>query len=357
LSIFLQRPCESREELFDRDDELEMAVKAIRNDIWLSILGLRMSGKTSLAKVAANMLSSEGYDSIYVNLMGVRGVRDAAERILSSIPRGLLERIRELKGFLEALGVAVTGMRFEVKLKTSTSSTKVLEKLFLELSRRRKLIVILDEVQEIKGGVNHFLAMLSRLRASTKELIFIFTGSAIGMMRTLLLPSPRNPLYGRTPVKIELKPWSRKLAISYLEHGLSKCNVKYSDEELEEAVSTLGTLPGWLSFYGLRRCLGMPHEKALKEAREQAVGIARKELENLLKNREEWAKKVLRMLTYGSKWTEMLTEANVSTRSLSNLLQTLKSLYLVTEEKGVYTITDPVYRQATLTMKIENHAL
>ena len=89
--------CESREELFDRDEELEITLKCIRNGVWVAILGPRMSGKTSLAKVSANILREEGYESIYVNLIGVKGVRECAERILGSIPRSFIERIGELK--------------------------------------------------------------------------------------------------------------------------------------------------------------------------------------------------------------------------------------------------------------------
>jgi len=342
---FIQGPCESREELFDRDEELEMTLKCIRNGVWVAILGPRMSGKTSLAKVSANILREEGYESIYVNLIGVKGVRECAERKLGSIPRSFIERIGELKGFLEALGVKIG---LETKLKPSTSSTKVLEKFFFELSRREKLVVILDEVQEIKGGIGHFLTLLYRLRTTTRNLSFIFTGSAIGLMKTLLNPSPKNPMYGRTPVKVELKPWSMKLALEFLEQGLKKCNMRYGEEELEEAIRELGTLPGWLSFYGLRRCVGKPHEKALKEAKQQAIDIARKELQNMLKNRGEWTRKALRMLALGSRWTEILRETRISRKALRDLLQTLKNLYLVTEENGVYRITDPIYRQAAL---------
>jgi len=99
LKFFLQYPCESREELFDRDEELKLGIKCVKNNVWIAILGLRMSGKTSLAKVIANELKREGYTPIYVNLIGVRGIRDSAERIFSSIPQGLLEKLEGLKGF------------------------------------------------------------------------------------------------------------------------------------------------------------------------------------------------------------------------------------------------------------------
>ena len=343
--LFIQRPCESREELFDRKEELELALKCIRSGAWIAILGLRMSGKTSLAKVVANELRKEGFESLYVNLIGVGGVKACAERILSSIPKSFLERFESLKVFLEFLNIRVGG---EVMLSRTISSTRVLEQLFLELSKRKKLIVILDEVQEIKGGIKQFLELLYRLRTTTKNLAFIFTGSAIGLMKTLLNPTPTNPLYGRSPIKIELRAWNEETALKYLEKGLSECKVSYTDRELREVISTLGTLPGWLSFYGLRRCVSLSHERGLREAEKEAIRIAESEVNNLLKTRENWAKKALRMMVYGARWSEILRETSISTRTLRDFLRTLKNLYLIAEEEGVYRISDPIYRKAIL---------
>lgn len=343
--LFIQRPCESKEELFDREEELELALKCIRSGAWIAILGLRMSGKTSLAKVVANELRREGFESLYVNLVGVGGVRACAERILSSIPKPFLERLESLKAFLEFFNIRIGG---EVRLSRTISSTRVLEQLFLELSKRKKLIVILDEVQEIKGGIKQFLGLLYRLRTTTKNLAFIFTGSAIGLMKTLLNPTPTNPLYGRSPIKIELRAWNEETALKYLEKGLSKCKVSYTDRELREVISTLGTLPGWLSFYGLRKCVGLSHKESLREAEEEAIKIAKNEINNILKARENWARRALRMIVYGARWGEVLRETSVSTKTLRDFLQTLRNLYLIAEEEGVYRVSDPIYRKAIL---------
>ena len=304
-----------------------------------------MSGKTSLAKVVANELRKEGFESLYVNLIGVGGVRACAERILSSIPKSFLEHFESLKVFLEFLNIRVGG---EVKLSRTTSSTRVLEQLFLELSRKKKLIVVLDEVQEVKGGIKQFLALLYRLRTTTKNLTFVFTGSAIGLMKTLLNPTPTNSLYGRSPIKIELRAWNDETALKYLEKGLSECRVSYKDEGLREAIFTLGTLPGWLSFYGLRRCVGLSHERSLREAERESIKIAESEVSSILKARGDWAKRALRMMAYSARWSEILKETSISTRTLRDFLQALKNLYLITEEEGIYRISDPIYRKAIL---------
>ncbi len=306
-----------------------------------------MSGKTSLVKVASSIVSEKGFKTIYVNLIGVRGVRDAGERILSSIPRSLVDRLAGLRGFLELFGVRIG---VEAGMKTSVGATRVLEKVFLELSRRENLLVVLDEVQEIRGGIRYFLSMLYRVLTSSRNIVFVFTGSAIGLMNTLLNPSPDNPLYGRTPIKIELRPWSIETSLEFLENGLDKCGCSYSVSELREVVETLGRLPGWLSFYGLRRCMGLPHRSAVDEALKQAIKIARNEIDNIVRYRGEWCIKALKLMVYGARWSELLRETRVSKQTLSNLLKTLEKLYFIEKHERQYYIADPVYRKAILTL-------
>jgi len=83
--LFRQGPCEKRDELFDREEELGRTIEALRNNVWVAILGMRMSGKTSLAKVSANILSKEGFSYIYVDLRGTSSVSGMSRRIINSI--------------------------------------------------------------------------------------------------------------------------------------------------------------------------------------------------------------------------------------------------------------------------------
>ena len=344
--MFLQRPCESIDELFDRERELELSVKALRSGAWISVLGPRMSGKTSLAKVAARIMEGYGYDYVYVNLVDAQSVREAVKRILSSLPKRLIDKLHELSTILSAVGVKIGSSYIELKPRRGVSYCDILEKLFLELSKRSSIVIVLDEVQDVKLGVNHLLAALYRIRTSTNTVLFVFTGSAIGIMKTLLSPSSRNPMYGRSPIRIELEPWSRTTAREFLERGLKACRASYKDKELEEAIDILGTLPGWLSFYGLRRCIGIAHSIALQEALENSVNIARQELLKAIERRGTWARKALRYLAIGATWSELLNELQISTQTLRDFLDVLQRLYLVTRGGNIYRIADPVYREA-----------
>ncbi|AEH25154.1 Archaeal ATPase family protein [Pyrococcus yayanosii CH1] len=327
--MFLQGPCHRREELYDREEELEAITKALKNNAWVAILGPRMAGKTSLAIVSANIT---GKKVVYVNFKGAESLRDATVRILNALGGSKLMGIKRIK-----LGP------IEVEREIEKPSL-LLEEILLGL---KKSVVIFDEIQDVKQGVNKFLNVLSIVRNTKRDVEFIFTGSAIGLMDSLLNPDPKNPLYGRSPIKVEIGPWDIQTAINFIESGLSECRVEYTTKEISEVVEELGTLPGWLSFYGLRRCTGMRHREALEDAIGEGVKVARGELENLLRSRPEWARKALRAMAFGAKWSELL-KLGASKSGLHNFLSVLKKLYLVSKKGNLYVIADPIYRKACL---------
>jgi len=90
-------------------------------------------------------------------------------------------------------------------------------------------------------------------------------------------------MFGRPPAQINVLPWARKTAEEFLIKGLKGCGVNYEDVEIDETISLLGTLPGWLNEYGFRRCIGGSHSEALSIVSTSAVQRAKRELENILK--------------------------------------------------------------------------
>jgi len=46
-----------------------------------------------------------------------------------------------------------------------------------------------------------------------------------GLMKTLLEPTSASPLYGRSPAKLYLQPFTRETAKEFLKKGFQECNV------------------------------------------------------------------------------------------------------------------------------------
>ncbi|MFA4647835.1 AAA family ATPase [Pyrococcus kukulkanii] len=177
--MFLQGPCHNREELFDMEDELRTITKALKNNAWVAILEPRMAGKTSLAIVSANLTEKKTF---YVNFKGAENLRNVTLRILSALGRSKMKGIKRVR-------VGPIEVEREVE-----KPSAILEDVLLGL---KKAVVVFDEVQDIKQGVNQFLNILSLVRNTRRDVEFIFTGSGIGLMDSLLNLDPQNPLYGR----------------------------------------------------------------------------------------------------------------------------------------------------------------
>lgn len=63
--LFSTRPKEKKQDLYNRDKEVEMIKDSISRNEWIAVLGMRRIGKTSVANVAVN---ESGFVRIKVDL-------------------------------------------------------------------------------------------------------------------------------------------------------------------------------------------------------------------------------------------------------------------------------------------------
>jgi hypothetical protein len=122
-----------------------------------------------------------------------------------------------------------------------------------------RVIIVFDESQKLRKlkGYN----LLYPITYDNLRVKFIFTGSEIGMIYdSLKLDKPNSPLYGRAYTEVNVNPFSKDMSIEFLRKGFEELKIKIK-EELEDAVNTLGGIPGWLTYYGFNYI--MDHKKAL----------------------------------------------------------------------------------------------
>ncbi|WP_297502068.1 ATP-binding protein [Thermococcus sp.] len=293
---FSPRPRERVEELFGRETEVRRLVNALESNSWVAVLGPRMAGKTSLAISSSKEFAKRhGHSVVYIDLRSSTTLREATERILRNLPKGVLRKVGTYLSTIKVKG-------FEIRLKPSASASGALEEALRNL---KKTVIILDEVQKVREGLPQFLNALTVTFNENPELLIVFSGSYAGLMKKLFSQTYSEGLYARQPIEITLNPWERDVAERFLRKGLNECGVKIPEKELEDVFWELGTLPGWLSAYGLRRCLGDEHLKALYRVSESAVKEAKHELENLLEGRSLSAPMVMKLLSYGATWSEL----------------------------------------------------
>lgn len=324
-------------------------LRALEAGSWVSILGPRMVGKTSLTLAGANAFAKENnYKVILVDLRDTETFREATEKILGRLPKSILDTLSE---YLSEVSASVKGAGFSVKLKKSASAKRALSDALFKL---RDTILILDEVQSIHQGVSHFLKALGSVFNENHSLLIIFTGSYSGVVKKLFETTHRDSLFGRPPIDILLSPWKETVAEEFLRTGFDKLRIDYQEWEIRDAIKQLGTLPGWLNLYGVKRYIEKNHKKALKTTINEAVKEAEKELEHLLEGRSPKAREVVKLLALGASWGDLI-QTRISEDALSRLLTTLtEGLFIVKkdEDTGVYYFTDPIYRKAALRLPI-----
>jgi len=342
ISFFDQRPRKDKSRLFGRSEELNRLVNALHAKSWVAILGPRMAGKTSLALAGANSFAEEmKYRVIFVDLRNTETSRQATEKILGRLPKSILETLTK---YIAEVSLSAGGTGGGVRLRENAAAKNALEDALFSL---KNTILILDEVQNVKQGVNSFLKALATAFNENDSLLVIFTGSYAGVIKKLFEATHRDSFYGRPPIEILLPPWPEWVAVEFLRKGFEKCGVDFTQREIQDTLWRLGTLPGWLNLYGLRRCLGASHEEALQRVFEKGVNEALRELEHFLEGRSPKAREVIKRLTYGATWGE-LEKTGISKDTLSRLLDALTGelFAVVKDDIGVYRFSDPIYRYA-----------
>ncbi len=355
--LFDLRAKERKEELFGRDDELLEMLRLIEAGKWVAVLGSRMTGKSSLVKTAGFELSKHGYRFLYVNLLGVRNAEGFVSALIDAINRSksLFEKTKDFFSMVDGLQLGVGGL----SLKASRKPLHTASDIFLALGLLKENVVIaLDEVQELSSFSGRLLEILGRVFATYRNISFIFTGSMFGLMRTLLEPSAKSPLYGRPPARIVLSPFTADAAAEFLHAGFSELGIETDTTKIGDVLERLDGIPGWLTLYGSKAGVErLSHEVALTETGKEAEKIVIAELENFLAGRnKELYLAVMRATTYGARWGEIRKSVEarigvVNNARLSAVLKSLKAAMFIEEKEGFYRMIDPIVRGVVLTSK------
>ena len=364
--MFLDRPAERPEELFDRTEEARRLAEAVSSRAATLVVGMRRVGKTSLIKATTYNLRR-----IYVDARAFEERRyityaDLLDALARELKR-LLPLHKRLGDLLRSVrGVSVAGLSLEFERgRKAPRLAELLEALdrWGEESGD-KVVLVLDEAQELaklKGA--DVLPALAYAYDNLRHLAVIYSGSKAGLLaRFLRLDDPESPLYGRYMERIEVAPFSRELSLAYLEAGFAEAGVRISRELVERAVDALDGVVGWLAYFGLR-ALSDP-DAALEEALAYAERLAGLEFCHFVEFMgSPRYLHVARLAAAGARWSDVkryltavegraLTDAEV-TKLLRNLVD-----YGFLEKRGdLYVVPDPVLRRALQSLRCGRSSL
>ncbi|MEL9990587.1 MAG: ATP-binding protein [Thermoproteus sp.] len=353
--LFLDRPAERPDELFDRQEEAERLRRALEDRAAAVVVGMRRVGKTSLIKAV-----TYGVPRVYLDVRAFeeRGYIAYADLldVLSGELRRLLPAFRRLAELLKSVrGVSVSGISVEFdRGKDAPRLIEILEALDkLGEETGRKVVLVLDEAQELaKLRGRTILPALAYAYDHLRHLTVVYSGSKVGLLyRFLKVEDPESPLYGRYLERIEVRPFPRELSLRYLEAGLREAGAPVDRELLEEAVDALDGVVGWLAYFGLRVLAGS--KAALQETLEYAERIVVSEFCHFVKAMgSPRYVHVLKLAARGARWSDVkryLTAVEGRAITDSETTKLLRNLvdYGFLEKRGEeYVVADPVLRRA-----------
>ena len=362
--IFDLHPKETTQFLYGRDEVLNNVLNHLENRRWISLFGPRMVGKTSIAKVAGHSLRKVKFDSLYVSLWGTATLNGFLDAILSSLwaSKSLYQKVGKQLARIEALNVGPVGVTVAKGAKPVSLTWQILTLLG---ANAKRLVVILDEVQELGAVSVHLLKILANLFSTYPNITFCFTGSQSGILRALHAPSSASPLYGRSPAPITIDPFDAEAAKKFLRAGFSEYGRIVSDSALGQVVERFGGIAGWLTFYGNAVAVsGLDHKRAMRICEKDAFKTAHQTLVHHLEGRKKKQHVLaLRAIALGASWAEIrrAIEANTGEKlndgSLKNILDSLMTAFIVEKREGAYGLIDPVLRRYLLSGRIEKTGL
>ncbi|MCI4352653.1 MAG: ATP-binding protein [Thermoplasmata archaeon] len=353
MPLFDLAPKETSGALFGRDREVAELTRLVEARRWVVVLGPRMVGKTSLVKAVRHRLRRPG---AYVNLWGVRNVQGLVEGLISgfnesaSLRARLVRAARRVDGF----SVGPSGLSVATSRAPLQTAWDLLDLLGTE---KRDCLVVLDEVQELSSNAGALLRLLGNVFNTRPNIVFVFTGSLVGLSRTLLEPATASPLFGRAPLSLSLGAFDRPTSAQFLARGARELGLNLSAGDIDAALDgPLDGTPGWLTLFGNNVAVRkLPADRALRETIREGKKVAEAELAHFLSTHDTslyWP--ALKAIAVGASWGTVREYVSRSTGGAVNdgtvlrVVRALEANYIARQAEGGYGIVDPMVRAYVL---------
>jgi len=355
--LFDPRPKKRREELFDREKEIEQLINT-KEPLTL-LLGIRRVGKSSLLRVTLNELENGVYidaRKMYFDSGGwitseslIRELESALNALRGTVRGKVFETLEHVRG------VSLSGVRIELTREVRVS--KVLEAL-----NDVGAVIGIDESQYLRfygsRGGKEFLALLAYSYDNLDNLRFILSGSEVGLLHDFLgMDDYESPLYGRSHREVVLKPFSKELSIEFLKRGFSEIGMEVPSEVIEGAVSFLDGVPGWLVEFGRKYAEIQELKGSLEYVFQRAKGFLNGELKELERRSPRYVL-ILEAIARGHNRWELIRDYlasrghNVPKSRLAELIRNLKKMSWIetdfSSDRKRYRIIDPVIERVLM---------
>lgn len=350
--LFDPLPKKDKNDLYNRETELEKFKTTITYSSLIIIQGLRRTGKTSFMNVA---LQESQQPYIILDMRGlsfnpsqadlVKKLESAFNQLDRKWLTRLISTLKQING-VSLLGnsISLDWSKKGVDLATYFDQINSWAK-----ENGSRFILAFDEVQLIRGD-KQILNLFAHIFDYNQNICIVVTGSEIGLLFDFLaLDDPESPLFGRHYTEITMRNFSENESKEFLRKGFEQINLNPPDAVLDHAVNKLNGTVGWLTLYGAR-C--RDQNEATMDLVDAVVieggKLARSEANKIVKYSQRYGIVLNHLANVGSAtWTQIksILEARegrtLANSTVSAILNKLVKISLV-QKNGAYAIPDPL---------------
>lgn len=342
-----------KSEFFGREEELEYLLTIAKYSNNLLIHSKRRMGKSSLIKTFFELYGDD-YLCIYVDIFDIASKEDFAHLLLKAISNAggfdLKSAVKNFASLFKRVRIepAIDPNTLEYSIKPIVSTLtfeEMIEDFFgslAELSKSRKIILAIDEFQQIANITDVKLDALLRKYIQERENIsYMFLGSKRHLLTSLF--EYKAPLY-ELATHYELKPLKLEAifeyAKKYLDISFDICEYIYQKSEGETKM--------------IQQILHLLYIQKEKSVSKEQIDMAVKEIINskdssyrllfdTLGNNQKTALKIVAKYKSGVFASAILREFNIKKQTLQSSIDTLLKKELIDKEDERYFIPDRTF--------------
>ena len=351
-SPFLYDNIAVKEHFFGRKEEIERLDKIVKYSNNLLIFSKRRMGKTTLVEHFL-YLKSEEYIHIYVDIFDIVSKEDFAKALLKALSNSQKSDIKTTIKILTNLfkrvrvepSIDPNTLEYSIKpIVMTLSFEQMMEDFFhgvKELSKKKKVIIAIDEFQQITNIKDIKLdALLRKYIQQRERTSYIFLGSKRHILTSLF--SYKAPLY-ELATHFELQPLKIEDIYSYAKRYLavSKEQIEYifnlSDGETKLLLHILHLL--YMQKQNISNTL---IDNVLKEIIDSKDATFRM-LFDTLNNNQKTALKILGKYDNNFFSQEVLWDYNIKKQTLKSSINALFRKELIDKNKNGYFVPDRTF--------------
>jgi len=328
-----------------REKEIEDLISDIESKTNITIISPRRYGKSSLILNVFDRL--EGINTIYIDLMGITNAND----FLDIYVRAFLEKlggIRKITSSFRKLFPNIEDMQinfgaFGVNFKVSPTIRNIEEVISLPEKLEGKVVVALDEFQEITNIKEIDLLALFRKKAQMFEnTTFIFSGSRRHIMNDIF-SNLEKPFYRFSKI-YNLGPLNKTDVVGFISQKFNSTDISIEKEIAEKIYDISNGHPYYIqylshSLWNLVNKKGKCKMEDLEEAIKQVLLSEKPMFETLWDSLTANQKMVLKSVAFEVSPYDL----EISAGSVKSALDKLRKIDVIEKVDKRYKIIDPFF--------------